>query len=139
MKVVILAGGLGSRLSEETSTRPKPMVEIGGRPILWHVLNIYLEQGFERAILCCGYKGEMIADFAAGEEWPEGVSIEAVDTGLETPTGGKVYIGKDLTDGTTSAARAVSSSTPTSRERSGAASPSEGRSCGSRKPLRITR
>jgi len=89
--VVILCGGRGTRLQEHTTEIPKPLVEIGGRPILWHVLNIYLEQGFQRAILCSGYKGELIAEFAGGEEWPAGVSVEAVDTGLETPTGGRVH------------------------------------------------
>jgi glucose-1-phosphate cytidylyltransferase len=104
--VVILCGGRGTRLQEHTQAIPKPLVEIGGRPIVWHVLNIYLEQGFTRAILCCGYKGEMIAEFAAAEDWPEGVSIEAVDTGLDTPTGGRVHairdrIGEEETFGVT--------------------------------------
>src|SRR4051812_50117202 len=94
--VVILCGGRGARLQEHTQAIPKPLVEIGGRPILWHVLRIYLEQGFERAILCCGYKGEMIEAFAASESWPDGVSVEAVDTGLETPTGGRVHAIRDL-------------------------------------------
>ena len=89
--VVILCGGRGTRLQEHTQAIPKPLVEIGGRPIVSHVLDIYLEQGFERAILCSGYKGEMIAEFAASREWPSGVSVEAVDTGLDTPTGGRVH------------------------------------------------
>ena len=62
MKVVILAGGLGSRLSEETVDRPKPMVEIGGRPILWHIMKIYSHYGFQEFIICCGYKGHMIKE-----------------------------------------------------------------------------
>src|SRR3954447_24023880 len=94
--VVILCGGRGTPLQEHTQAIPKPLVEIGGHPILWHVLRIYLEQGFRRAILCCGYKGDMIEEFAASESWPDGVSVEAVDTGLETPTGGRVHAIRDL-------------------------------------------
>ena len=60
MKVVILAGGFGSRLQEETTVRPKPMVEIGGKPILWHILNIYSAYGFNEFVLALGYKGEAI-------------------------------------------------------------------------------
>ena len=60
MKVVILAGGLGTRLAEETAVLPKPMIEIGGRPILWHILNIYSEQGFNEFVIALGYKGEVI-------------------------------------------------------------------------------
>lgn len=63
MKVAILAGGLGSRLSEETSIRPKPMVEIGGLPILWHIMKIYSSYGFNEFIVMCGYKGEVIKDY----------------------------------------------------------------------------
>jgi glucose-1-phosphate cytidylyltransferase len=65
MKAVILAGGLGTRISEETSTRPKPMVEIGGRPILWHILKIYSTYGINDFIICCGYKGYVIKEFFA--------------------------------------------------------------------------
>ena len=65
MKVVILAGGLGTRLSEETGTRPKPMVEIGGRPILWHILKIYSQHGINDFIICCGYKGYLIKEYFA--------------------------------------------------------------------------
>jgi glucose-1-phosphate cytidylyltransferase len=93
--VVILCGGRGTRLQEHTQAIPKPLVEIGGRPIVSHVLDIYLEQGFERAILCSGYKGEMISEFAASRDWPPGVSVEAVDTGLDTPTGGRVHAIRD--------------------------------------------
>lgn len=57
MKAVILAGGLGTRLSEETSTRPKPMVEIGGKPILWHIMKMYSSHGINDFVICCGYKG----------------------------------------------------------------------------------
>src|SRR6201747_1257804 len=65
MKVVILAGGLGTRLSEETTIRPKPMVEIGGRPILWHIMKIYSHHGFNDFIICLGYKGYVIKEYFA--------------------------------------------------------------------------
>jgi glucose-1-phosphate cytidylyltransferase len=89
--VLILCGGRGTRLQERTAEIPKPLVEIGGRPILWHVVQLYAVQGFRRFVLLCGYKGELIAEWAAGESWPEGVSIECLDTGLETPTGGRIH------------------------------------------------
>ena len=63
MKAVILAGGLGSRLSEETHIKPKPLVEIGGKPILWHILKIYSHYGINDFVICCGYKGNQIKDF----------------------------------------------------------------------------
>jgi len=69
---------------------PKALVEIGGRPILWHVIQIYAAQGFDRFLLATGYMGEAVAEFAADERWPEGVEVEAIDTGLDTPTGGRV-------------------------------------------------
>src|SRR5665811_860401 len=65
MKAVILAGGLGTRLSEETSIRPKPLVEIGGKPILWHILKIYSAHGVHDFIICCGYKGNLIKEYFA--------------------------------------------------------------------------
>ena len=65
MKVVVLAGGLGSRLSEETSVRPKPMVEIGDEPMLWHIMKIYAHYGLNDFIICCGYKGSQIKDYFA--------------------------------------------------------------------------
>ena len=65
MKVVILAGGLGTRLSEETELRPKPMVEIGGKPILWHIMKIYSHYGFNDFIICLGYKGYVIKEYFA--------------------------------------------------------------------------
>ena len=68
MKVVILAGGLGSRLSEETVLRPKPMVEIGGRPILWHIMKLYSHHGLTDFVICLGYKGHMIKEFFANYE-----------------------------------------------------------------------
>jgi len=69
---------------------PKALVEIGGRPIVWHVIRIYAAQGFDRFLLATGYLGEAVAEFAASERWPEGVAVECVDTGLDTPTGGRV-------------------------------------------------
>src|SRR5664279_1604948 len=88
--VVILCGGRGTRLRERTESVPKALVEIGGRPILWHVIGIYASQGFERFLLATGYLGEMVEEFVAAEEWPDGVSVECVDTGTETPTGGRI-------------------------------------------------
>lgn len=110
MKVVLLAGGLGTRLSEETATRPKPMVEIGGRPILWHLMNLYAAAGFEEFVVALGYKQEVIkdyfrslyatnndltVDFATGHmEFRErqriNWKVHLIDTGLETMTGGRV-------------------------------------------------
>ena len=88
--VVILCGGRGTRLRERTESVPKALVEIGGRPILWHVIQIYAAQGFDRFLLATGYMGEAVEEFAAVERWPAGVRVEAVDTGLDTPTGGRV-------------------------------------------------
>lgn len=110
MKAVILAGGLGTRLSEETSTRPKPMVEVGGRPILWHILKMYSHHGINDFIICCGYKGYIIKEYFANyflhmsdvtfdmrnnsievhhkraEPW----TVTLVDTGDNTMTGGRL-------------------------------------------------
>jgi glucose-1-phosphate cytidylyltransferase len=88
--VVILCGGRGTRLQEHSRSLPKPLVEIGGLPIVWHVIRIYAAQGFDRFLLSTGYMGEQIADWAAAEKWPPRVSVEAVDTGLDTPTGGRI-------------------------------------------------
>jgi glucose-1-phosphate cytidylyltransferase len=80
---------------------PKALVEIGGMPIVWHVIEIYAAQGARRFSLLTGYLGEMIEEFVAAQEWPEGVEIECVDTGLDTPTGGRVARAADrLADGT---------------------------------------
>jgi len=87
--VAILCGGRGTRLQERTQSIPKPLVEIGGRPIVWHVIQLYLAQGFRRFLLCTGYKGELIERFARAERWTDGVSVECLDTGLDTPTGGR--------------------------------------------------
>jgi len=65
-------------------------VEIGAKPIVWHVIGIYAAQGFERFLLATGYLGEMVAEFVAGEGWPDGVEVECIDTGLDTPTGGRI-------------------------------------------------
>ncbi|HEX6229924.1 MAG TPA: sugar phosphate nucleotidyltransferase [Solirubrobacterales bacterium] len=88
--VVILCGGRGTRLRERTESLPKPLVEIGGRPILWHVIGIYAAQGFDRFLLATGYLGEAVEEFVAAESWPDGIAIECVDTGLDTPTGGRI-------------------------------------------------
>jgi glucose-1-phosphate cytidylyltransferase len=69
---------------------PKALVEIGGRPIVWHVIQIYAAQGFERFLLATGYMGEAVAEFATAERWPAGVAVKCVDTGLDTPTGGRI-------------------------------------------------
>jgi len=120
MKAVILAGGLGSRLSEETTLRPKPMVEVGGKPILWHIMNIYGAHGVDEFVIALGYKGEHIKDYflnfyainndlsidlANGKtvihdgnqpKW----TVHLIDTGLHTQTGGRLkrlakWLGKD--------------------------------------------
>jgi len=110
MKAVILAGGLGSRLAEETTTKPKPMVEIGGRPILWHIMKVYSAHGINDFIVCLGYKGYLIKEYFANyfmyssdmtidlarneityqrndcEPW----RVTLIDTGVETQTGGRL-------------------------------------------------
>ncbi|QEM02040.1 glucose-1-phosphate cytidylyltransferase [Mucilaginibacter rubeus] len=119
MKVVILAGGLGTRLSEETILKPKPMVEIGGMPILWHIMKIYSHYGFTDFVVCLGYKGYLIKEYFANyylhksnvtinlanndvkvhdtkaEPW----NITLVDTGLETMTGGRLKRVKEYLNG----------------------------------------
>jgi glucose-1-phosphate cytidylyltransferase len=117
MKVVILAGGRGTRLAEETTTRPKPMVEIGGKPILWHIMKLYGCYGYKEFLIACGYKGEMIKEYfhnyfihnsdyiidlrdgtrqivkSNGDDWKVGV----IDTGQETMTGGRILRLKEWT------------------------------------------
>ena len=121
MKVVILAGGYGTRFSEETVNKPKPMIEIGERPILWHIMKLYSHYGFNDFIICCGYKQHMIKqwfadyylrnsdvtfDFANGGELTihkttnEPWKVTVVDTGLDTMTGGRIkriqkYVGDE--------------------------------------------
>src|SRR3981189_3166444 len=110
MKAVILAGGLGTRLAEETAVRPKPMVEIGGRPIIWHIMKIYSAHGFNEFIICLGYKGYVIKEYFANyflhmtdvtfhlaenrmeihREMAEPWRVTLVDTGDETMTGGRL-------------------------------------------------
>jgi glucose-1-phosphate cytidylyltransferase len=89
--VVILCGGRGTRLQERTRALPKPLVEIGGRPIVGHVIDLYLRHGFQQVILCAGYRSDQLASFANAQRWPRGVSVECVDTGEATPTGGRVH------------------------------------------------
>ena len=110
MKAVLLAGGLGTRLSEETSVRPKPMVEIGGRPILWHIMKLYSHHGINDFVVCCGYKGYVIKEYFANyflhmsdvtfdistntmevhERHAEPWRVTLVDTGEDTLTGGRL-------------------------------------------------
>ncbi len=99
--VVILCGGRGTRLNERTAEIPKPLVEIGGRPILWHVLQLYLHHGFRRFVLCLGYKGEAIEQFVNEAQWGSDVEIACMNTGLETPTGGRVSAVKESLGETT--------------------------------------
>jgi glucose-1-phosphate cytidylyltransferase len=99
--VVILCGGRGTRLRERTETVPKALVEIGGMPILWHVIGIYIAQGFERFLLATGYLGESVEDFVAAQAWPREVTVECVQTGEDTPTGGRLAcLGDRLPAGT---------------------------------------
>lgn len=110
MKAVILAGGLGTRLSEETSTRPKPMVEIGGKPILWHIMKMYSAHGINDFVICCGYKGYVIKEYFANyflhmsdvtlnmrdnemkvhDQRAEAWNVTLVDTGDDSMTGGRL-------------------------------------------------
>ncbi len=89
MKAVILAGGYGTRISEESHLKPKPMIEIGDKPILWHIMKIYSSYGINDFVICCGYKAEIIKNYFesfSSESW----NIELVDTGLDTMTGGRI-------------------------------------------------
>tara|TARA_B110000503_G_scaffold11064_1_gene15034 strand:- start:224 stop:997 length:774 start_codon:yes stop_codon:yes gene_type:complete len=115
MKVVILAGGLGTRISEETALKPKPMIEIGGKPILWHIMKIYSHYGINDFIICCGYKGYMIKEYFANyflhqsditfdmtnnemkihQEHAEPWKVTLIDTGENTMTGGRIKRIKD--------------------------------------------
>lgn len=88
MKAIILAGGLGTRISEETMDKPKPMVEIAGKPMLWHIMSIFSKQGVNEFIVAAGYKSEVIQKWVKTIEEPW--TIEAVDTGLNTQTGGRI-------------------------------------------------
>ena len=99
--VAILCGGRGTRLQEHTHAIPKALVEIGAQPILWHVVRIYASQGLRRFLLLTGYLGEMIEEFVSSAEWPEPVEIECLDTGLDTPTGGRLALARDRLGGGT--------------------------------------
>ena len=88
MKVVILAGGMGTRISEETKVKPKPLIKIGEMPIIWHIMKIYSHYGINDFVICCGYKGRMIKEFF--EKNKESWNMEFVDTGLKTKTGGRL-------------------------------------------------
>ena len=110
MKAVILAGGFGTRISEETHLRPKPMIEIGGKPILWHIMKIYSHHGINDFVVCCGYKGYIIKEYFANyflhmsdvtfdlgknamevhEQYGEPWRVTLVDTGESTMTGGRL-------------------------------------------------
>ena len=92
MKTVILAGGLGTRISEETADKPKPMVLIDDKPIIWHVMDIYAHQGFREFVIATGYKSEMISTWVEQEKNRslKELSIEILDTGLETQTAGRI-------------------------------------------------
>ena len=110
MKAVILAGGLGTRISEETGSRPKPMVEIGGKPILWHILKMYSAHGVNDFVICCGYKGYVIKEYFANyflhnsdvtfdlgtnemhvhQKYAESWKVTLIDTGENTMTGGRL-------------------------------------------------
>ncbi|SVC49325.1 uncharacterized protein METZ01_LOCUS302179, partial [marine metagenome] len=102
MKAVILAGGYGTRISEESHLKPKPMIEIGGKPILWHILKIYSSYGINEFAICCGYKGEKIKEYFAKweEEESEPWDIRLFDTGLDTMTGGRLKRIQDYVDDT---------------------------------------
>ncbi|MGI8726933.1 MAG: sugar phosphate nucleotidyltransferase [Solirubrobacterales bacterium] len=99
--VAILCGGRGTRLQEKTEKIPKPLVEIGGKPIVWHVIGLYAAHGFRRFALLTGYKRELIEEFVVSEPWPDGVEVRCLDTGTETPTGGRIALAADeLGEGT---------------------------------------
>ncbi|HET8975263.1 MAG TPA: sugar phosphate nucleotidyltransferase [Solirubrobacterales bacterium] len=91
-KVAILCGGRGTRLRERTESIPKALVEIGGRPIVWHVISIYAAQGFRKFLLLTGYKGEQIEGWVRETPWPAGVDVRCLDTGIDTPTGGRIKL-----------------------------------------------
>ena len=90
MKVILLAGGLGTRISEETSDKPKPMVLIDERPIIWHLMNIFATQGFSDFVIATGYKSEIIFDWVDRNRAQYPWNIEPLDTGLNTQTGGRI-------------------------------------------------
>lgn len=95
MKVVILCGGQGTRLREQTETMPKPMVEIGGKPILWHIMKTYSHFGLNDFVLCLGYKGEIIKDYFSRNRIDNNWSISTIDTGEKAMTGARVFRVRD--------------------------------------------
>ena len=97
--MLILCGGRGARLRDHAQAVPKPLVEIGGRPIVWHVIKIYVAHGFKRFLLLTGYRHEEIAAFARAERWPAGIEVACLATGEDTPTGGRVYRAAEVLDG----------------------------------------
>ncbi len=97
--VVILCGGRCTRLQEHTREIPKPLVEIGGRPIVWHVIRLYAAFGLRRFVLLTGYKGELIEQFVAARPWGDAIDVECVDTGVDTPTGGRIHAVADRLGG----------------------------------------
>ena len=97
--VTILCGGRGTRLQQENQSIPKPLVEIGGRPILWHVIQIYMAHGFRRFLLLTGHRSELVDAFAEDEDWPDGVEVETLFTGEDTPTGGRLHLARDHLSG----------------------------------------
>ena len=90
MKIIILAGGLGTRISEETENKPKPMVSIGGKPIIWHLMSIFAKQGFSDFVLALGYKQEVAREWLKKFDNSENWAIDPLDTGLDTQTGGRI-------------------------------------------------
>ena len=99
MKAVILAGGYGTRISEESHLKPKPMIEIGGKPILWHIMKIYSIHNVNEFVICCGYKGDLIKEYFSSSDFAPW-NIELVDTGLDTMTGGRLKRIQNHLDGT---------------------------------------
>jgi glucose-1-phosphate cytidylyltransferase len=84
-------------LREKTAVMPKALVEVGGKPLLWHVIMIFAAQGFTRFHPLTGYLGEMVDEFVTGQSWPDGISVDCLDTGSDTPTGGRIKLAEPLT------------------------------------------
>ena len=99
MKAVILAGGYGTRISEESHLLPKPMIEIGGKPILWHIMKIYLAHKIDDFVICLGYKGEKIKEYFEQSD-SKLCNVQLIDTGLDTMTGGRLKRIQDKIDDT---------------------------------------